>query len=242
MIVEKKSVTASDGSKLFYEISGSGFPLFLLHGNGGSGDYFKYQLPVFSRYFKVYTVDLRGHGYSTNTQKALSFYLLSDDLYLIIEKENIHSLNIVGFSDGANIAMRFAADHPSMIKHLVLNAGNTTFKGMTALAQIGVYLEYFWFSLLAVFPKWRNRPAITRLMMKDTGITTEDLQLITAETLVIVGKRDVIKLKHSMYIADEISHAAFVLVHGQGHLFAQKNPKLFNTHILSFLLEKQVIL
>lgn len=242
MTVEEKSIITADGSILFYEVTGSGFPLFLLHGNGGSSDYFIHQVPVFSRYFKVYTVDLRGHGRSSNTRSVLSFKLLSDDLYLITEKENIHSLNILGFSDGANIAMRFAADHPDKIKHLVLNAGNTEVNGMTGFTKIGVFLEYLWFRLLGIFPRWRQRAAITALMLKDTGITQDDLHKISAKTLVIVGKRDVIKLKHSMYIADTIPEASFVLVSGQGHLFALKNPKLFNENILSFLLEKQVIL
>lgn len=240
MASEKKTITTTDGSTLFYEVTGSGFPLFLLHGNGGSSEYFRYQVPVFSRFFKVYTVDLRGHGRSTNTQSTLSFNLLSDDLYLIIEKEKIHSLDILGFSDGAIIAMRFAADHPKMVRHLILNAGNTSVNGLTYTAKIGVLLEYLWFRILAVLPHWRGRVAITALMLKDTGITSTDLQRISAKTLVIVGKRDVIKLKHSMYITDMIPDAVFVLVSGQGHLFAQKNPKLFNKHILSFLLEKQV--
>lgn len=242
MTVEEKSIITADGSTLFYEVTGSGFPLFLLHGNGGSSEYFIHQVPVFSRYFKVYTVDLRGHGRSSNTRAVLSFKLLSDDLYLITEKENIHSLNILGFSDGANIAMRFAADHPDRVKHLVLNAGNTEVRGMTGFTKIGVLLEYVWFRLLGIFPRWRQRAAITALMLKDTGITQDDLHNISAKTLVIVGKRDVIKLKHSMYIADTIPEASFVLVSGQGHLFALKNPKLFNENILSFLLEKQVIL
>lgn len=240
MKIEEKSITIADGSVLFYKVSGTGFPLFLLHGNGGSGEYFIHQAPVFSRFFKVYTVDLRGHGRSTNTQAVLSFKLLSDDLYLITEKENIHSLDILGFSDGANIAMRFAADHPEMVRHLVLNAGNTEVSGMTTAVKIGTQLEYLWFKLLSPFPRWRKRAAITALMLRDTGITESDLNSISAKTMVIVGKRDVIKLKHSMYIAESIPEAVFVLISGQGHLFALKNPKLFNEHILLFLLEKQV--
>ncbi|WP_321384111.1 alpha/beta hydrolase [uncultured Enterococcus sp.] len=240
MKIEEKSIIVADGSVLFYKVSGAGFPLFLLHGNGGSGEYFIHQVPVFSRFFKVYTVDLRGHGHSTNTQAVLSFKLLSDDLYLITEKENIHSLDILGFSDGANIAMRFAADHPEMVRHLVLNAGNTEVSGMTTPVKIGTQLEYLWFKLLSPFSRWRKRAAITVLMLKDTGITESDLNSISAKTMVLVGKRDVIKLKHSMYIAESIPEAVFVLISGQGHLFALKNPKLFNEHILSFLLEKQV--
>ncbi|MGC6767669.1 alpha/beta fold hydrolase [Enterococcus sp. LJL51] len=240
-MTKKNTVTTADGSQIFYETTGTGTPLFLLHGNGGSSDYFSYQVPVLSRYFKVYTIDLRGHGRSTNTQDKLSFDLLSDDLYLITAQENIHSLNILGFSDGANLAIYFAASHPAMVKHLILNAGNTEFQGLTPFSQISVYLEYFWFRLLGIYSsKWRKRAVITHLMLRDIGITERDLERISAKTLVIVGKKDVIKLTHSMYLAEKIPKASFVLIPGQGHLFARKDPNLFNKNVLSFLLEKQV--
>lgn len=37
---EKKYAKMTDGSQIYYEKSGSGFPLFLLHGNGGNGNFF----------------------------------------------------------------------------------------------------------------------------------------------------------------------------------------------------------
>ncbi|MCB5950736.1 alpha/beta hydrolase [Enterococcus sp. BWT-B8] len=240
MTIEKKSILTPDGSKIFYEVSGSGFPLFLLHGNGGSSDYFKHQVPVFSQYFKVYTIDFRGHGKSTNTQKFFSFDLLSDDIYLITVKEKIHFLNILGFSDGANAAMFFASKYPNKVNKLILNAGNTSSEGLSFLIQLGIHAEYSFYSFLGLFSqKWKQYKERTKLMLKDTGITTEDLQHISAKTLVIVGKQDIIKLSHSLYIAEEIPDSSFVLVSGQGHLFAKKNPLLFNQSILTFLLENR---
>lgn len=242
MTIEKKFILATGGSKIFYEISGAGFPLFLLHGNGGSGSYFNYQVPVLSQYFKVYTIDLRGHGKSTNAQKTFTFDMLADDIYLITVKEKIHFLNILGFSDGANTAMSFASRYPEKVKKLILNAGNTIWNGLPWYTQLGIYAEFSFYFILSFFiPKYEQYKERTKLMMKNTGISTEDLRHISAKTLVIVGKHDIIKLSHSLYISDKIPNSSFVLVPGQGHHFAQKNPKLFNQHILTFLLEDQVM-
>lgn len=236
---QKKVLLTVDNSLIYYEVSGSGFPLFLLHGNGGSGKYFEKQVPEFSRYFTVFTVDSRGHARSTNNSRLLTFDQMAEDLYMIMKQEQIAHANIVGFSDGANLAMVFAKKHPEMIHHLVLNAGNTVVKGVNLPIRIVTVMEYVFFKFLALFSKKAQKQLLTiRLMLHDIGVSKSDLQKITAKTLVIVGKYDIIKRAHSIYLAKEIPHASFVLVPNQGHSFAKKDPKTFNREILTFLQEK----
>lgn len=241
MKIQKKVITTPDNSKIYYEVSGSGFPLFLLHGNGGSGRYFDQQVPEFSRSFKVYTIDSRGHGHSTNQAKQLSFKQMASDLHLIMIHEGIHQADLLGFSDGANLAMVFTKLYPKFVHRLVLNAGNTTVNGVFFPLQLLTWLEYFLFKFLALFSKKaQQRVPMVHLLLKDIGVTKEDLQQINAKTLIIVGKHDLIKQSHSIYLAKEIPHATFVLVPNQGHSFAKKAPQIFNKEILAFLKEKKV--
>ncbi|WP_207695071.1 hypothetical protein DOK67_0002600 [Enterococcus sp. DIV0212c] len=236
---QKKILLTTDKSLIYYEVSGQGFPLFLLHGNGGSGKYFKKQVPEFSRYFKVFTVDSRGHGRSTNNSTTLSFEQMADDLHMIMDQEHITQANIVGFSDGANLAMVFAKKYPKMVHQLVLNAGNTTVQGVIFPVRIATVIEYACLRLLSLFSeKAKKQLLIVRLMTKNIGISNSDLQRLTAKTLVIVGKHDIIKETHSIYLAKKIPNAAFVLVPKRGHSFAKKDPKTFNQEILTFLNEK----
>ena len=79
-------------------------PLVLLHGNGNDHT-FNYQISYFSKEYQVIAVDTRGHGRSTNTQSQLTFPLLAEDLAGIIQQEHLTKINLLGFSDGANIAM-----------------------------------------------------------------------------------------------------------------------------------------
>ena len=109
----------SDGSEIYYEKYGQGPALFLLHGNGGSGKYFSKQLNSFSKHFNVFVVDSRGHGRSTNTQKETSFQVMAEDLATIMDQEKVQQADLLGFSDGANLAMVFARMYPEKVDHLI---------------------------------------------------------------------------------------------------------------------------
>ena len=238
---QKKLLLTTDNSLIYYEITGQGSPLFLLHGNGGSGKYFENQIPEFSRYFTVFTVDSRGHGRSTNQSDSLYFEQMADDLYAIMKQENVLKADILGFSDGANLAMVFTKKYPTMVHRLVLNAGNTKVEGIFWPFRVLTRIEYIGLSLVALFSKKvKKRQLIVRLMLKNIGVSTIDLRRIPAKTLVIVGKYDLIKRAHTLYIAKEIPNASFVSVPKQGHSFAKKVPKLFNKEVLRFLKEKKV--
>lgn len=231
----------ADGSVIYYEKIGTGSPLFLLHGNGGSSAYFTNQVPELSKYFQLYLMDSRGHGKSTNTQKETSFQLMAEDLLTVIQNEGLTNVDILGFSDGANLAMVFAHLHPSYVHRLILNAGNTKVKGVRLLSRIGSVIQYIAVWLCSPFDKgMRYFLPILRLLFHDIGISAEDLQAIKSPTLVIVGKHDSVKTTHSMNIAKNIPNASFVLVKGQGHLFAKRNPKRFNQEVLAFLTKESI--
>ncbi|MGM0124517.1 hypothetical protein IGI37_001895 [Enterococcus sp. AZ194] len=237
---EKKAATMTDGSQIYYEKSGQGFPLFLLHGNGGSGKYFSKQVPELEKNFQVFLVDSRGHGQSTNNAPTLSFRLMAEDIQTIMLLEKIREADFLGFSDGANLAMTFASQYPDSVHRLILNAGNTTTNGVRLFFQLASYIQYFVVSCLSLFSLKMKRIATSlKLVLRDTGVTESELTAISCPTLILVGKHDIIKLKHSMYLAKTIPNASFVLVSGQGHGFARKNPERFNLEILKFLNETE---
>lgn len=183
-------------------------------------------------------MDSRGHGRSTNTQSETSFQLMAEDLLHVMEAEQIDRADLLGFSDGANLAMVFASMFPKRVDHLILNAGNTVPSGIRLLPHLASYVQYGIVWLGAFVDKgMRDFLPILRLLFRDIGLSTEDLEQIHAPTLVIVGKHDVVKTQHSMYIARSIPNASFAIVSGQGHMFARRNPKRFNQEVLEFLLE-----
>src|ERR1700733_2901511 len=74
-----------NGIKLYYEVYGTGMPLLMLHGDGGSIQAFENQIPFFSRYFKVIAVDSRLQGKSGGSPDTISYDLMADDFCKLLD-------------------------------------------------------------------------------------------------------------------------------------------------------------
>lgn len=225
-----------DGTQIYYEKSGTGDPLFLLHGNGDSGGYFSYQVPLFERYFTVYVIDSRAHGKSNNTKPYLDFPMMAEDLVELMAQEGLAQVTLLGFSDGANLALVLSILHPEKVRALVLNSGNTFVSGIKFWANLWTYVQYVWFWFLGIFvPKYRQTLQIVELMLHDIGVSESQLHQIACPVLIIVGRRDFVKLRHSKYLARSIPRASFVRMKGENHFYAKQNPESFNQQVLEFL-------
>ena len=73
------------GFKMYYETYGDGEPLLIIHGNGGSINNFLYQIPYFSKSYKVILADSRAQGKSVDTKDSLSYEMMADDLNALLD-------------------------------------------------------------------------------------------------------------------------------------------------------------
>ena len=128
--------------ELYYREAGSGEPLIMLHGNGESGEYFINQIEHFQSRYRVITPDTRGHGRSPRGEAPFTIAQFANDLYDFMQGLGIARAVILGFSDGANIAMKFAMQHPEMVKALILNGGNLDPSGVKRTAQFPIEIGY----------------------------------------------------------------------------------------------------
>lgn len=128
--------------ELFYREKGSGEPLILLHGNGEDGSYFVHQIEHFQSRYRVIALDTRGHGRSPRGSAPFTIRQFALDLYDFLRAHEIPSAVLLGFSDGANIAMQFALDHPEMVRALILNGGNLDPSGVRRSTQLPIELGY----------------------------------------------------------------------------------------------------
>ncbi|EOT42812.1 MULTISPECIES: alpha/beta fold hydrolase [Enterococcus] len=232
-------ITLSDQTKLYYERYGAGKPLIFLHGNNSSGRYFQKQVPFFAQYFDCLIVDTRGHGRSNNYAKELNFRLLAGDLAEVMEQLNLSKASILGFSDGANLAMVFAHIFPEKVDRLILNSGNYRLNGEKWATKIVTQLGYFVFAFLGLFsPAFYRQKNMLGLMIDDLPISTTDLSHITAKTLVIAGTHDLIKTRHTKKIAALLPNSKLVFIDNAGHTAASSHSKFFNHVVYKFLQEK----
>ncbi len=120
---EPEYIDCGDARIACYDI-GRGHPLILLHGNGEDSSYWNAQISEFTRFMRVIAVDSRGHGASDSGTKGLSFELMAQDLKHILDVKDIKKAFFLGFSDGGNLAIKFALQWPDMVEKLVLNGAN----------------------------------------------------------------------------------------------------------------------
>ncbi len=225
--------------QLHYTETGTGEPLVLLHGNGEDGSYFVHQTAFFSRRRRVIAVDTRGHGKSPRGSAPFTIRQFAEDLYAFLEERGLERVDLLGFSDGANIALIFALRHPERVRRLILNGANLDPAGVRPAVQIPITLGYRMARLCARRSAGaRQRAEMLGLMVRDPMIPAEELGKVAAPTLVIAGTKDMIREKHTRAIARALPDARLVLLPGD-HFIANKNPEDFNRAVEAFLTETE---
>ena len=217
---------------------GSGEPLILLHGNGENCDYFQRQIDVFAERYHVYAIDTRGHGKTPRGDKPFTIRQFADDLLCFMDGHRIGKANLLGFSDGGNIAMVFAIQHPDRVDRLILNGANLNADGVKRCTQLPIEIGY---SIAKRFSgksdSARLNAEMLGLMVNDPNVTPEELKTIQARTLVISGTNDMIRESHTRLIAECIPNSRLVFIKGN-HFIANKKPRAFNRAVIEFLMEE----
>ena len=223
---------------LYYEKRGAGEPLVLLHGNGEDGSYFLHQMEAFSREFLVYALDTRGHGRSPRGSAPFTISQFAEDLLAFLDEQGLKRVNLLGFSEGGNIALTFALRHPERVRRLVLNGANLNPRGVKAWVQLPIVLGYQIASRLKS-PKARTNAEMLGLMVHEPQIPPSELAGLMMPVLVIAGTRDMIREDHTRLMAREIPGARLALIPGN-HFIARRNPAAFNRAVWSFFQETAV--
>lgn len=220
---------------LYYQEKGNKEPFILLHGNGENGSYFENQIDYFSDRYRMIALDTRGHGKSPRGTEPFTIEQFSCDLYEFMVSLEISNAVILGFSDGANIAMKFAIKYPNKVKALILNGGNLNPKGVKRTTQIPIEIGYKIASLFASKSTGAKKNAeMLGLMVNEPNIEPNELSKITAPTLVICGSNDMIKESHTKEIAENIPNARLSIIKGN-HFIANKRYAAFNKEVEDFL-------
>lgn len=217
-----------NGIKIYYEIYGSGKPLFLLHGNGGQIRSQAKRIAYFSQYFKVIAVDSRGHGKSID-ERPLTYDQMADDISVLMDSLHIDSAYIWGQSDGGILGLLIAIHHPEKVGRLATFGANL-FPGKEA-----VYDEADkWVVDSMKTTKSPKTKQLFTLMVYQPHITDADLKKIKCPVLIMSGDRDFIRLEHSIKIFNGIPNANFFVMPGATHFGAYQKPELFNMVLMDF--------
>lgn len=228
-----------DGSTMYYECYGKGEPLFLLHGNNGSTFYFHRQIHFLKKYFKVYAIDSRGRGQSKDNSNHINFDLMAEDLFEIIRHEKLTKINLLGFSDGANLALIFSQKYPQMIQSLILNAANGSFNDLTNVSKRKFKLINQFLEISEKYNQTLKKyHHYFHLVFENLHLNYKKLSTFKFPVLILVGQYDIVKKEFSEKLARTFPNSKLIIEPSVGHTFALERPNIYNQYILNFLNKK----
>lgn len=218
------------GIRMYYEIhgEGSGTPLVLLHGGGSTIDVtYGRVLPLLARHRTVIAVEEQGHGRTTDRDAPVRFDTSADDVAALLGQLNVEKADIMGFSNGASVAMQVAIRHPALVRKLVFASSMTKRSG--AAPQFWEFIARATFddmpqalkdAFLKVTPDARKLRAMhdkdLERMRHFAEIRDDDVRTVNAPTLILLGDRDVPTLEHAVELTHLLPHPHLIVLPG-GH-------------------------
>lgn len=220
-----------NGIQLYYEIYGSGEPLIMLHGNGGSINSFKFQIPFFEKYYQVIAIDSRLQGKSGGSPDTISYELMASDFCGLMDFLHIESANVLGWSDGGIDGLLMALNCPDKVKKLAASGANTV-PDSTALYPNDLK------GMRDFIANSENASdaskALVQMMIDQPNIPYSDLGKIRCPVLVMAGDKDMIRPEHTLKIFQSIPSAFLCIFPDSNHGVCQQHPDLFNETVLRF--------
>ena len=248
-----------DGASLRVRDAGEGQAMIFLHGWALDSDMWRPQLEDLSRDHRTIAFDRRGFGLSSGEPSLAADV---EDLRWLCERLDVGMAGIVGMSQGARVAARFAHDHPQRVRWLVLD-GPPNLQATDRNVSLEVPLDQYRDRLTrggleTLRREWSVHP-LTRLHTRDpethtllrtmidrysgtdlrlpieAGRIALDLHTLTPPVLVINGELDT-RERHAAgeQIARTIPHAQRSIVHHAGHLANLDNPTIYNALLRTF--------
>jgi pimeloyl-ACP methyl ester carboxylesterase len=216
-----------NGQRLYYELHGpeGGTPLVLLHGGDPCIETsWAKLLPALARTRRVIAFDQQGHGRSADVaDRPFTFEGSADDTAALLRHLGVATADLMGFSNGASIAMQVAIRHPEVVRRLVLASGMAKRDGLRpefwegmararledmppALARAYQETSPHPAELPSFFRKSRDR------MLGFRDWPDEALRAITAPALVVVGDADVVRPEHAVALTQLLPRARLAVL------------------------------
>jgi pimeloyl-ACP methyl ester carboxylesterase len=241
----------ANGLDIAYDVHGAGPPLVLLHGATSSGqEDFAAQIPLFSKTFRLYLPDARGHG-GTRWDAADGFRYdwLVDDLAAFVDALGLETFHVVGFSMGAMTALQYAVRSPERIRTMTIVGITTQREPRASVARRLMDParadrdDPAWAALLGRRHDagqgegaWRRLlPAIAADVAVQPLLTPRDLRRITPPVLVACGDRDpFVPVDHAWGISRQLPDGRLFVAPDCPHEVMTRRPGLFNEALAGF--------
>lgn len=250
------------GIDLFYESTGEGEPVLLLHGLGSSTLDWDRQIPEFSKSHRVIAMDVRGHGRSGKPEGPYTMKQFAADATALLAALDAAPAHVVGLSMGGMIAFQMAVDAPQAVRSLTIVNSGPEMNPLTPEQRAGFDARYSLVrtqgmaalaKLIAapLFPK-PEQGALRQRFEDEVAANDPDAYLaslgaidgwsvadriggIRCPVLVISSDQDYTPVEWKRYYASQIPDARVAVLEDSRHVAPLDQAERFNRAVTEFL-------
>lgn len=235
------------GRPVWHECHGAdGEPVVLLHGGFAGASSWAAQVPdLLDAGFRLYVPERRGHGRTPDVEGPFTYEAMADDTTAYLDEVVRGPAHLVGWSDGAVVALLVAIDRPDLVRRMVVvgqyynRDGRVTDSAIDRLLRSPEGREFLRGAYEPGAPEGPGHFAVVydkMLEMIGSGpeIDLARLRGITAPTLVVQGDRDDVTLEHGAAVAAAIPDGRLAVLPGS-HALPLELPDVVNPLFVGFL-------
>lgn len=200
---------AVNGMKMYYEVSGSGDPLVVLHGAYMNIPSMGAIIPKLAKTHKVYAVELQGHGRTTDIDRPITYPALADDVAAFMDAVGLKKADVFGYSMGSAVGLQLAIRHPEKVNKLVAasvsydeSGWQPEFKAFIPQMTVDMFLDMpFAKEYRKLAPNPDGFPELVKKLIaleKQPMAWGAQVKALKTPVLIITGDADVATLEHSV--------------------------------------------
>jgi pimeloyl-ACP methyl ester carboxylesterase len=236
------------GRRVWHEVSGAGRPLVLLHGGFSGAASFAAQTPALAAAgFRVHVPERRGHAHTPDVDGPLTYAVMAEDTIAYLAQEVRGPAHLVGWSDGAVVALLVAMRRPDLVARMVLidqyyAAAGRAEDGdgdLTEALAAPEAMEFLRHGYDPVSPDGPEHFAVVhaktiQMWRTEPEIPLSELAGVTAPTLVLQADRGAVRLDHSAAVAAALPEGRLAVLPGT-HSLPAESPGPVNALLVDFL-------
>jgi pimeloyl-ACP methyl ester carboxylesterase len=198
-----------NGMEMYYEVSGEGDPLIVLHGAYMNIPSMGAIIPKLAETHKVYAIEFQGHGRTTDIDRPITYPNLADDVAAFMDAVKIEKADVFGYSMGAAAGLQLAIRHPEKVNKLAAasvaydaEGWQPAFKAFIPQMSVEMFVNMPFaedYCKLAANPD--GFPELVRKLIaleKEPMAWEADVRTLKTPVLIITGDADVATLEHSV--------------------------------------------
>ncbi|MBF8252399.1 MAG: putative pimeloyl-ACP methyl ester carboxylesterase [Actinobacteria bacterium] len=224
-----------------YEWENDGEAVVLLHGGLSKTSSWDYILvPPLEDEFHIFAYDRTAHGFTGDQDDSLHFDFQTREAIAFLEDIVKEPAHLIGWSDGANIALMAAIARPDLVKSIVAIGANFHHSGVMQTfdnPEISEedQAEYNLISPDAPHTLLEKTIRMQEIWESEPTLTLEEIATIQCPVLVLVGDDDIISHSHTVALFEALPLGQLAVIPGTSHAVVKEKPDLMNAVIVQFL-------